>query len=267
MSCRLGSPILLCVLAAACSRQAPPVPGGGPARQDSRLPAVTGSLTVSGLTRPVHVVRDRWGVAHITAQDEHDLFFAQGFVQAQDRLFQMDLWRRSVQGRLSQVLGPNFIDRDAMTRRMQYHGDLAAEWASYGPGVKAIAESFVTGINAWVAIAREDLPQEFALAGWRPGLWKPEDLLNRTDAFVSSGDAALEAVRAQLAGVIGVQRTAILMPGDLPRGLPADAAAQRIGEVLSDALRRVGTPPFFSGFASPFASSNAWALAGARSVT
>ena len=247
---------------AACGRPASP-----PARRAPALPQISGTLAVAGLAQPVRVIRDRFGIPHITAQSEHDLFFAQGFVQAQDRLFQMDLWRRSSQGRLAEVLGPNFIDRDAMTRRMQYHGDLAAEWASYGPGVKAIAESFVTGINAWVAIAREDLPQEFALAGWRPGLWKPEDLLNRTDAFVSSGDAALEAVRAQLAGVIGVQRTAILMPGDLPRGLPADAAAQRIGEVLSDALRRVGTPPFFSGFAAPFAGSDAWAFAGARSVT
>ena len=60
-------------------------------------------------------------------------------MQAEDRLFQMDLWRRSAQGRLSEVLGPNFIERDAMTRRMQYHGDPDAEWASYGPDAKAIA--------------------------------------------------------------------------------------------------------------------------------
>jgi len=260
---RACSLILLAAAAMpACGRPASP-----PARRAPALPQTSGTLAVAGLAQPVRVIRDRFGVPHITAQSEHDLFFAQGFVQAQDRLFQMDLWRRSSQGRLAEVLGPNFIDRDAMTRRMQYHGDLAAEWASYGPGVKAIAESFVTGINAWVAIAREDLPQEFALAGWRPGLWKPEDLLNRTDAFVSSGDAALEAVRAQLAGVIGVQRTAMLMPGDLPRGLPADAAAQRIGEVLTDALRRAGTPPFFSGFAAPFAGSNAWAFDRGRTTT
>ena len=77
---------------------------------------------------------------HIYAQNQDDLFFAQGLVQAQDRLFQMDLWRRSVQGRLSEVLGPNFVERDAMTRRIQYRGDLDAEWASYGADTKAIAD-------------------------------------------------------------------------------------------------------------------------------
>src|SRR5665213_3583303 len=182
--------VLLAVTASACGRTPPP-----PARHAAALPQVSGALKVAGLSQPVRIVRDRWGIPHITAQTAHDLFFAQGFVQAQDRLFQMDLWRRSAQGRLSEVLGPNFIDRDAMTRRMQYHGDPAVEWASYGPEVKPIAEAFVTGINAWVVIARPDLPDEFALAGWRPELWKASDLLNRTDAFLASGNADLKAFR------------------------------------------------------------------------
>jgi len=228
---------------------------------------VSGALTVAGLSQPVRVVRDRWGIPHITAQTERDLFFAQGFVQAQDRLFQMDLWRRSVQGRLAEVLGPNFVARDAMTRRVQYRGDPDAEWASYGPDVNAIAAAFVTGVNAWVAIARQDLPQEFALAGWRPEFWTPEDLLNRTDAFLASGDAPLEALRAQLVGAADGRLAASLMPGDLPRGLPKGAGARPAGEVLSDALRRVGTTPFFAGFASSLSGSNAWAVAGSRSAT
>src|SRR3954470_6060990 len=122
---------------------------------------VDGTLPVDGVTAPVRIVRDRSGVPHIYAQNQDDLFFAQGFVQAQDRLFQMDLWRRSVQGRLSEVLGPNFVERDAMTRRMQYRGDIEAEWSSYGPGTKTIATAFVRGVNAWVAIARDHLPAEF----------------------------------------------------------------------------------------------------------
>src|SRR5712691_11426353 len=201
---RCSNLILLgAVAVSACGQPTPPAERRAPS-----LPPVSGTLTIAGLSQPVGIVRDRWGVPHITAQNERDLFFAQGFVQAQDRLFQMDLWRRSSQGRLAEVLGPNFIDRDAMTRRMQYHGDLAVEWASYGPGVKASVDAFVTGVNAWVAIARQDLPQEFALAGWRPELWKPEDLLNRTDAFLASGDAPLEAFRAQLAGATDERRAA-----------------------------------------------------------
>src|SRR5436190_6687034 len=228
---------------------------------------VSGTIDVTGLSAPVRIIRDTWGVPHIHAETQDDLFFAQGFVQAQDRLFQMDLWRRSVQGRLAQVLGPNFIDRDAMTRRMQYHGSLAVEWASYGRDAKEIVEAFVTGINAWVVRAKDELPEEFSLAGWKPELWTADDLLNRTDAFLQSGDAQLEAFRAQLAGAAGKQRVAALLPGDLPRGLPRDLDIEKAGDVLNDALRRVGTTPFFSGFAAPFAGSNAWAVAGARTAT
>src|SRR5437764_11409218 len=263
MTCSRSLILLGALVLTSCGRQAP---APASAHREPPLPQSTGTLAVAGVAAPVRVVRDRWGIAHLTAQTAHDLFFAQGFVQAQDRLFQIDLWRRSVQGRLAQVLGPNFIDRDAMTRRMQYHGDLEAEWASYGPGTRAAAEAFVSGINAWVAQTRDDLPEEFALAGWRPELWTPEDLLTRTDAFLSSGDAQLEALRAQLAGAIDQRRAAVLLPGDLPRGLPRDLDAQKIGEVLNDALRRAGTAPFFSGFAARFSGSNAWAIAGARTA-
>src|SRR6185369_8311201 len=149
--------------------------GGGacrrePAKLPPLTPQVSGALTVAGLTAPVRVVRDTWGVPHIYAANQEDLFFAQGFVQAQDRLFQMDLWRRAAQGRLSEVLGPNFIERDAMTRRVQFRGRLDEEWASYGPDTRAIAAAFVRGINAWVALARERPPEEFVLAGWKPDL-------------------------------------------------------------------------------------------------
>src|SRR6185436_11171222 len=168
----------LCVLCSLCSLCA--------CRRGEPLPAlvapVTGTIEVAGLSAPVRVVRDRAGIPHIYARSQDDLFFAQGFVQAQDRLFQMDLWRRSVQGRLSEVLGGNFVERDSMTRRFQFRGDINAEWASYGSDTKAIAEAFTRGINAWVGRARERLPEEFILAGWAPEFWRPEDLLNRTDA-------------------------------------------------------------------------------------
>jgi penicillin G amidase len=229
---------------------------------------------VDGLDQTVRVLRDRWGVPHIFAQNDGDLFFAQGFVQAQDRLFQMDLWRRSAQGRLAEVLGPNFAERDAMTRRVQYRGDIAVEWASYGTDVRAIAEAFVRGVNAWVAIARRDLPEEFVLAGWAPELWKPEDLLNRTDAFLQSGDADLEAFRTRLVAAVGAPRANQLLPSERPydiRGLPSGIDLDGLGDVVIDALRRVGTAPFFLGLAAPVvpaaSGSNAWAVDASRSAT
>ena len=261
--------LIVSLALAACGRQPPAAPRVAP------LPQVSGTLEVGGLSSPVRVVRDRWGVPHIDAATQDDLFFAQGFVQAEDRLFQMDLWRRSVQGRLSEVLGANFIERDVMTRRIQYHGDLDADWASYGPDARSIAGAFVRGVNAWAAMAREHPPEEFVLAGWRPDFWTPEDLLNRTDAFVASENAAAQVLRARLVAAVGVRRADMLLPTglrgatDLPRGLDLST----ISPVVADALRRVGTPPFFMGLAAipstppGRAGSNAWVIAPARSAT
>jgi penicillin amidase len=197
--------------AGGCNRTTPPPP--------PLAAQVSGTIEIAGLSAPVRIVRDTWGVPHIRAESQDDLFVAQGFVQAQDRLFQMDLWRRSVQGRLSQVLGPNFIERDAMTRRVQYRGPLDVEWESYGADARVIAEAFVRGINAWVAIARANPPEEFTVAGWKPEFWSAVDLLNRTDAFQSSGDTIAQARRAGL------------------------------NEIVVGALGRVGAPPFFAGLA------------------
>ncbi len=196
----------------------------------------------------MRVVRDRSGVPHIYAQSQDDLFFAQGFVQAQDRLFQMDLWRRSVQGRLSEVLGPNFVERDAMTRRIQYRGDPDAEWASYGADTQSIAAAFVRGVNAWVALARERPPEEFVLAGWKPEPWSPEDLLNRTDAFVASGGALEEIFRARMVAAVGVRRAAALLGGTL--AVPAGLDPGTINPIVAEVIRRAGTPPFFLGLAA-----------------
>jgi penicillin amidase len=205
--------IFLYLAPAACSRE--------PASPPPVRAQLSGTLELSEVSAPVRIVRDRWGVPHIYAESQDDLFFAQGFVQAEDRLFQMDLWRRSAQGRLSQVLGPNFIERDAMTRRVQYRGNMDAEWASYGADANAIATSFVRGINAWVALARVRPPEEFRVAGWTPDFWSPTDLLNRTDSFMTSGDAIDEVRR------------------------------MRLSDVVEDALHRVGTPPFFVALAAP----------------
>jgi penicillin amidase len=229
------------LLVASCRGRAPLAP---------LVAQVSGTIEVPGLSAPVRIVRDRSGVPHIYAQSQHDLFFAQGYVQAQDRLFQIDLWRRSSQGRLSEVLGPNFTERDAMTRRMQYRGDLSAEWASYGADTRAIAEAFVGGINAWVSLARDRPPEEFVHAGWKPEPWAAEDLLNRTDAFVAGGDAIDEIFRARLVAAVGARRIDVLLPGDRPMAVPPGLDVTTIDPVVGDAIRRVGTAPFFVGLAA-----------------
>ncbi len=94
-----------------------------------RLPRVDGALHVAGPEGAVEVLRDRWGVPHIYAESEHDLYFAQGFVHAQDRLWQMDLNRRLVAGRLAEVLGSDALplDRWIRTLRMRWVAEREAE--------------------------------------------------------------------------------------------------------------------------------------------
>ena len=117
------------------------------ARAQAALSTVRGTIKLAGLRQSVTVLRDRWGVPHIYAGNQHDLFFAQGFVAAQDRLFQMELWKRSGQGRLAEVLGPSTLLRDINARLLMYRGDMEAEYKSYSPDTKEILESFTAGIN------------------------------------------------------------------------------------------------------------------------
>jgi penicillin G amidase len=235
---------VLGVSATACTRRAgPPLP--------PLVAQVSGTLAVPGLSSPVRIVRDRSGVPHIYAGNRDDLFFAQGFVQAQDRLFQMDLWRRAGQGRLAEVLGPNFVARDLMTRRVQYRGDLDAEWASYGPDARAIGTAFVRGINAWVAFAQERPPELFVLAGWKPETWSADDLLNRADDFRARHDAEDEVFRARLVAAVGVARADALLAREQHLVVAPGLDMSVVNPAVTDGLRRVSAPPFFLGLAAP----------------
>src|SRR6202171_6818349 len=171
------------------------------------LAVVFGQLGMPGLKRPVNVLRDRWGVAHIYAQNQHDLFFAQGVVAAQDRLFQMELWKRAGQGRLAEILGPSALPRDVNARALRYRGDMKAEYESYSPDTQAILTAFTDGINSYIssltAPGGPGLPVEFQLAGFSPDPWHPEDCLNRMAAFSMTGNAISELEHAQALAELG----------------------------------------------------------------
>jgi len=147
---------------------------------------IRGTQQLPGLHHPVRVQRDRWGVAHIYARDQHDLFFAQGFVTAQDRLFQMELWKRAGQGRLAEILGPAAIPRDVNARRLRYRGDMSAEYRSYAPDTRDILQAFTAGINAFIAAMERPggpgLAVEFRLAAFKPESWRAQDCMNRLAA-------------------------------------------------------------------------------------
>ena len=231
----------------------------------ARLSRIDGTIRVAGLDSAVEVRRDRWGVPHIYANDVDDLFFAQGYVIAQDRLWQMEIWRRTGQGRLAEIVGPSAVERDRFARLLRYRGDMTAEWSSYAPDTRAIATAFTDGINAWVRQVRERPPVEYELADIRPTEWRPEDVLNRMAALAMTGNALSEMDRARLVAAIGPERAAELWPPDPARALdPApgldlrDVSAASLGAAL-DAYGPVA-------FARREGSNN-WVVSGARTAT
>ncbi|HET9531137.1 MAG TPA: penicillin acylase family protein, partial [Blastocatellia bacterium] len=146
-------------------------------------------------------------IPHIYAQTVEDLFFAQGFVAAQDRLWQMEIWRRTGEGRLAEILGPQAIERDRFARLLRYRGDMQAEWTSYAPDARRIIESFVRGVNAFIELSRDRLPIEFQLTGIRPDPWTPEVCLTRMAGYVMTRNASSEVLRAQMVRMFGAVKT------------------------------------------------------------
>ncbi|WP_055487404.1 penicillin acylase family protein [Streptomyces sp. WMMB 322] len=132
-----------------------------------------------GLAAPVEVRIDRWGVPHLYASSRRDLFLAQGFNAARDRLFQIDLWRRRGLGLLSEVFGERYLEHDRAARLFLYGGAMEEEWRSYGPDVEPAARAFTAGVNAFVELCgrrRQLLPAEFGLLGYEPAFWEPSDV-------------------------------------------------------------------------------------------
>ena len=161
-------------------------------------------LAVSGLKQSVEVIRDRWGLNHIYAQNEDDLFMAQGYLAARDRLFQFEIWRRRATGTVAEILGPRELNRDIGTRLHKFRGDLEAELNHYHPRGKPIVEAYVRGVNAYIDEAMRApaaLPIEFRMLGITPGKWTPEVVISRHQALTSN--VPEEATHVRAIGALG----------------------------------------------------------------
>jgi len=156
-------------------------------------------LVVPGLQATVEVVRDKWGINHIYAKNEQDLFFAQGYCAAKDRLFQFEIWRRQATGTLAEIMGEQELSRDMGARLFAYRGDMEKELSHYHPRGKSIIVSYVRGVNAYIESVRNHpalLPFEFKLLGIQPGLWSPEIVVSRHQGIRSNVGQELNLARA-----------------------------------------------------------------------
>ena len=282
----LASVALATAIAAAIVQQAQQPPARLDALAKAALSPIEGSRQVRGLAAPVDVVRDRWGVPHIFAQSAEDLFLAQGYVMAQDRLWQMEMWRRTAEGRLAEVLGAAAVPRDRYARLLKYRGPADdKELTIYHPEARKIMTAYVAGVNALIEEATRSgrLPVEFVLTGIRPSPWTIESLLLRQNSF---GDASSELQLARSVAQLGAAEANRRRNPDpweelvVPEGLDVKI----IGDEVLAGTRAGGPvprPTVLPAFASitgaspgdqpdtsvPEPGSNNWVLSGAMSAT
>lgn len=169
------------------------------------------SVDVRGVSEPVEIVRDRHGVSHIYARNQRDLFFAQGWNAARDRLWQLDQWRRQGEGKMAEQFGPRFAAADRAARLFLYRGELEQEYASYHPDAQEILTAFADGINAYIASVKADrskMPIEFRLTGTEPGEWSATSSLIRI--YGITRNVGTEVTLARRVNAVGAAQTQAL---------------------------------------------------------
>jgi len=157
------------------------------------------TLQLKGLNEKVEILRDQWGVNHIYANNEHDLFFTQGYCAAKDRLFQFEIWRRQATGTVAEILGARELKRDIGTRLFKFRGDLKKELAHYHENGQAIIQAYVDGVNAYITEVNAKpalLPIEFKILNIRPAKWTPEIVISRHQGLLGNITQELNIGRA-----------------------------------------------------------------------
>ncbi|MGZ9583121.1 penicillin acylase family protein [Paenibacillus marinisediminis] len=228
------------------------------------LPVVKGELKLIGLEKPVNVWRDESGVPHIEAQSEHDLYMAQGFVTAQDRMFQMDLSRRQASGQLSEVVGEKAIDRDKFFLTFGLRRAAEASWNAYSQQSQQVLEWYAQGVNSYMNHAKETgaLPIEFTILGYGPTEWTAIDSLTigKFMAYDLSDSWEGQAFRYHMVQELAPEKAQSLFPT-----YPED------GALIIQAIKN--NPVDLTEFASaaivpdPYNGSNNWVVAGSKSAS
>src|SRR5262249_9594525 len=234
------------------------------------LARTSGRLALPGLAAPVQILRDRWGVPHIYARNTIDLFTAQGYVHAQDRLWQMELQRRSGMGRLAEVFGPVALDTDRFMRVLGFNRVVRREAELLEGEARAVGEAYVFGVNAFITQNMRRLPIEFTILRLRPQPWQVEDVLvwAKMMALNLSRDWMVDLLRARIVATVGPERAAQLEPEYPPNHPLTIPQGVRYGtDMGADALRLAAAAAPFAASSAAGHGSNAWALGGGRSVS
>jgi len=223
------------------------------------VPSYDGTVRVAGLAAPVQILRDRYAVPHIVARSYEDAAFALGYAHAQDRLWQMEISRRYVQGRLSELFGETALSPDSMMRAMGLYTAAEDAVENLSRNAQRTLSAYADGVNAYILGHRGPWPIEFVLAGNAPPeLWRPADSVAvlKGMAFQLSENMFAETARAKLVPVLGAKSVQDFFAPFSEATLPA-----YVGEIFG--ATRTGAA---AGIPDTTASDN-WAVDGAHSVT
>ena len=231
-------------------------------------------FTLPGISAPVEIVHNNDSVPHIFGQTDADVFFALGFVHAQDRLWQMTMLRRTAQGRLSELFGERTLPVDELMRRLDLYGLALQSVKAQDPGTLAALEAYSAGVNAWINQinqgARGRGAPEFWLFSPEISAWAPADSIAilKLMALQLSDQAASEVLRAELSLVLPADRLADILPEDPGTGVAAlpDYATLVPGALPGAPVKTAALP--FSPLPAPgmAGASNAWAAEARRSA-
>src|SRR5258705_3323303 len=190
----------------------------GPSISSGQQPVTIPSIQLKGLHDRVTIIRDERGIPYIEAKNDADLYFAQGYATASDRLWQMDLFRRNARGELAEILGagPNnaVLEQDKQHRIIGFAHEADAEAAQATPQSRAILEAYANGVNAYIAsLDARSLPPEFQILQYKPRPWTVSDSLIVVKIFFESLSSTwrLDLMREALS-VLPAEKRAALMP-------------------------------------------------------
>ena len=240
-------------------------------------PKYSGSIAIEGLTAGVEVRFDDYGVPHIFAQNDRDLYFAQGYITARERMFQMDLNRRAGRGELSVLLGETTLDADKFLKTVGFYRYARAEYRQLPQQYKDIVLAYTAGINAYLRDLKH-LPREYVLLRSRPEPWVPEDTVacgiliaynltrsKKTDLiFYRIGQAAGEQILEQIIPSFPDFAPRVSQG---PGQNPAVIAGNIFGGPGVPDSREIGSDFDESFFPGEFAASNWMIFSGARTAT
>jgi penicillin amidase len=209
------------------------------------------------------IYRDARGIPHIRATDEHDAFFAEGFAQGSDRLFQMDLIRRYIYGQLAEIVGPIQVDNDEAMRTLDVRDIVTRQWEHLPARDRAALAAFTDGVNA--AMRRQALPVEFRLLLYRPQPWTARDCLAVTLAISASlGDTPQNVLqRNSLWRSLSRAQYARLLPLSDPSYDVSATSARTRARARASAVAWAASPHI----SIPAMGSNAWAAGGAHTMS